>query len=102
MASIDKLYAYSKKDFLEFYNWCNKFKDLCRKEIQQELMDYFYTTPETFDTDFYSYTRGVPICNFPIIIDKWLAKHCPIKWVREDYLEGICKEKDLLLYIDKG
>lgn len=99
MAAIDKIYCYSKRDFLEFYNWCNKFKDLCYKETQKNILNYFYTTPETYDTDYNIYTNGVPITNFPLTIDKWLDKHCPIQWVRNTYLHNTLKTE---LYLDRG
>lgn len=103
MAAIDKIYCHSKRDFLEFYEWCDKFKDLCRKETQKEIMDYFYVTPETYDTTYDRYTNGVPIANFPMTIDKWLAKHCPVRWVRDNYpyiSEG-CKINEVKLYLDR-
>lgn len=104
MAAIDKIYCYSRRDFMEFYGWCDKFKDLCRKETQKEIMDYFYVTPQTYDTAYDRYTNGVAITNFPMVIDRWLAKHCPIRWIRENYSyigEG-CKQSEIELYIDKG
>lgn len=104
MAAIDKIWCDSKRDFLEFYNWCDKFKDLCYKETQKNILDYFYVTPENYDTAYSRYTDGVPITNFPFAIDKWLAKHCPVRWVRDnyDYIGEGCKRKEIALYIDRG
>lgn len=103
MAAIDKIYAYTKKEFLEFYTWCDKFKDLCRKETQKDIMEYFYVTPDSYDTGFSKYSDGVPITNFPTVIDKWLAKHCPVSWVREryPYIGKGCDKNKIELYIDK-
>lgn len=82
MACIDKLYCYSKKEFVEFYNWCVKYDYLCQKHTQTSLLDYFYTTPITFDTDFEYYTSSIPVACFRSTQDMWLLYHCPIKWVR--------------------
>ena len=43
MAAIDKLYCYSKKDFIIFYQWCIKFDHMCQKETQKSIMDFLYT-----------------------------------------------------------
>lgn len=104
MAAADKIRANTKREFLEFYNWCEKFQEVCLKETQKNILDYFYVTPETYDTAFSCYSNGVPVANFPAAINKWLAKHCPIVWVREryDYISSQCKTKDILLYIDKS
>lgn len=103
MAASDRIYCHSKRDFLEFYRWCEKFRELCRKETQKDIMSYFYVTPETYDTAFDCYTDGVPITNFPTAIDKWLARHCPVRWVRDayPYIGNGCTPLETLLYLDK-
>lgn len=107
MACIDKIYCYSKNDFIEFYNWCMKFNDICLKETQLSLLDNFYTTPETYDTDFDKYTNGVPITDFNKTQDKWLLYHCPIRWIR-DYLLSVqypnmkLKKEKINLFLDRG
>lgn len=103
MAAIDKIYCYSRRDFMEFYGWCDKFKDMCHKETQKEIMGYFYVTPKTYDTAYDRYTNGVPITDFPLAIDRWLAKHCPVRWIRDSYPyigEG-CKINEIELYLDR-
>lgn len=103
MAGIDKLYCYTKKDFLEFYHWCEKCDYLCKRDTQLSLLDYFYTTPEMYDTAYSCYTRGVPIANFRESMDMWILYHCPIRWVRE-YMLNIqypslkLKTKRIMLY----
>lgn len=103
MAGIDKIHCHSKRDFLEFYEWCDKFKDLCLKETQLDIMSYFYDFTKTCDANLTWWSFGLPITNFPIAIDKWLAKHCPIKWVRDnyEYIGRGCKRKEIELYLDK-
>lgn len=101
MAAIDKIFARTKEEFLEFYTWCDRFKGLCRKETGKDIMGYFYVTPESYDEKSRRYSDGmVPITNFPNSIDKWLAKHCSVRWVREryDYIGNGCIAKDLSLF----
>lgn len=104
MAAIDKIFARTKEEFLEFYTWCDKFRKICRKETGKDIMGYFYVTPDSYDERSRRYSDGlVPITNFPTVIDKWLAKHCPVSWVRERYPyigEG-CKENEIKMFIDK-
>lgn len=102
MAAIDKIFSHTKEEFLEFYNWCNKFRKLCYKETGEDIIGYFYITPDSYDDKSSRYSDNmVPITNFPTIIDKWLAKHCPVSWVRERYPyigEG-CDKNKIELYI---
>lgn len=107
MAGIAKIYCSSKKNFVEFYNWCKKFDFLCKKETQLSLLDYFYVTPEEYDTAYSSYAFGVPITCFRESTDMWLLKHCPIEWVRNyilnvQYVSVKIKPKDINLYLDYG
>lgn len=107
MASIDRIYCTSKRNFIEFYRWCEKFSEICKKETQKDLLKYFYTSPETFNTDFTNYAFGVPITCFPESLDKWLMKHCPIIWIRDSINKQYggqypIKKKEIALYIDYG
>lgn len=104
MAAIDKIYCYSKRDFLEFYNWCVKADYLCQKETQTSLLDNFYVTPEIYDTYYSNYASGVPITNFRHCQDMFLLYHCPIRWVRDYMLERQYKNfklktKKIQLYV---
>lgn len=102
MASIDKIYCDSRKDFVQFYEWCEMFEEECYKETGELLTDYFYLTPlEWPEQD--KYRRDVPVTNTPFNIDKWLNLHCPIKFVRDRLLEwGYKPSRKQLLYIEKG
>ncbi|EKU92173.1 hypothetical protein [Bacteroides oleiciplenus] len=106
MAAIDKLYCYSKKDFIIFYQWCIKFDHMCQKETQKSIMDFLYTDLEHYDTTFSSYVFGVPVANFPNSIDMWLLRHCPVEWVRsrlrEQHSSYRLKPRDIALYLDCG
>lgn len=102
MASIDKIYCDSRKDFVQFYEWCEMFEEECYKETGELLTDYFYLTPlEWPEQD--KYRRDVLVTNTPFNIDKWLNLHCPIKFVRDRLLEwGYKPSRKQLLYIEKG
>lgn len=106
MAIIDKLYCESKKDFTEFYKWCVTFDDMCQKDVQKSMLDFFYTNPEHYDKAYSCYTSGVPVANFPVCIDVWLIRHCPLRWVRErlneQYRSLKIKKKYIALYIDRA
>lgn len=88
MAAIDKIYCNSKNDFLEFYNWCEKVNNICKKETQLSLLDYFYITPNDYIKYYDKNTKCIPITNFRESLDMWLLYHCPIKWVRNYIMEN--------------
>lgn len=107
MAVIDRIYCTSKKEFIEFYRWCEKLSEVYKKETQKEILSYFYTSPETYDKDYSSYVYGVPITCFSESLDKWLMKHCPIIWVRDNIDKQYggrypVKPKEIALYLDYG
>lgn len=104
MAAIDRIYCSSRKDFVEFYEWCEMFEEECYKETQKYITDYFYITPQQWNKkDKNVYDRA--ITNTPFSIDKWLWKHCPIKFVRDRLVEWgySCRiSKDHMFYIEKS
>lgn len=104
MAAIDKIYCSTRKDFIEFYEWCEMFEEECYKDTQQYLTHYFYITPQQWDEKDKN-VRERPITNTPFSIDMWLWKHCPIKFVRERLNEWgySCKiSKKQMFYIEKS
>lgn len=104
MAAIDRIYCSSRKDFVEFYEWCEMFEEECYKDTQLILTDYFYITPWQWDEKDKN-VRERPITNTPFTIDMWLWKHCPLKFVREKLNEWgySCKiSKKQLFYIEKS
>lgn len=104
MAAIDRIYCNSRKDFVEFYEWCEMFEEECYKDTQLNLTDYFYITPWQWDEKDKN-VRERPITNTSFTIDMWLWKHCPLKFVREKLNEWgySCKiSKKQLFYIEKS
>lgn len=72
MAAIDKIYG-STQEYDEFYAWI--------EENNPKLLYHFY------QRDGYLDNESRPITNFPTWADKWLMKHCPIKFVKDRIAE---------------
>jgi hypothetical protein len=85
MAAIDKIYAFSHNQHLEFYAWCKKNKRRCEKETGSDRLDCFYYKPD--ETVNYDFSGGIAIANFPEIIDRWLYFNCPIAFVTDRIVE---------------
>jgi len=106
MASIDKIYSYSRKELEQFWNWCTKFQAECNQDTGRNILDYFYYNPDEIDKQGY-YPNGFPATNFPRKIDLWLWKHCPISFIRERLEEQYpdlsrqINNKHIQLYLDK-
>lgn len=96
MAALDKLYLKSKKEILEFYLWCEMFDDLCVKETQKSIMDYWYLRIHHIVSLPNFIPHGTPVINTPFCIDKWLWKHCPLPFIREEMISwwGYGKNKE--------
>lgn len=73
MAAIDKIYG-TEKEYDTFYEWAEKNRP--------DILKHFYPRDGCNNYD-------RPITNFPVRVDKWLLKNCPIKFVidriREQY-----------------
>lgn len=104
MAAIDKIYCSYRKDFVEFYEWCEMFEEERYKDTQKYLTDYFYITPQQWDGKDKN-VRERPITNTPFVIDKWLWMHCPIRFIRDRLVEWGYSDrpsKRQLFYIEKN
>lgn len=108
MAGIDKIYCDSYKDFMEFWNWCDKFKDLITKDLDVNIFNFFYYTPDEVE-EYYGKDGYVPfgfcMTNLCQPLDKWMYKHCPVPFIRqrlsEQYLRPLCKTNEIELFIDR-
>ena len=67
MAGIDKIYG-SQAQYNELEEWL--------KANRPSALVHLY------DKNAYS-PIDRPISNFPTSVDKWLLKHCPLRWVEE-------------------
>ena len=68
MAAIDKIYG-STEEYDEFFAWIEGNKP--------EYTQYFY------QRDGYKNNISRPITNFPVRVDRWLMRNCPIRWVKD-------------------
>ena len=78
MAGIDKTYCSTWKEYCELREWVDSL-DNDSLNIKGYLWEYE-------ESDFGS-IYGVPIWNTPERIDKFLAEHCPVKFVRDRLIE---------------
>lgn len=66
MAGIDKIYG-TTEQWSELFYWLAEH----RPQYCRFLYTPFWTEPVG------------PISNFPMYADKWLYRHCELKWVKE-------------------
>ncbi len=74
MAGIDKIYG-TERQLFELRGWLQK-KD-------SELLDYVADPDDKWYIKHDDETTEFSIANFPEDVDKWLYKHCPLKFVTE-------------------
>lgn len=88
MAAIEKLYG-TLEQYDELYNWA--------KEHNPEILIYFYERPDK------PIELGFAMTLFPIKIDIWLLKNCPIEWVIRDILFQYGEENvhELILLLEE-
>ena len=109
MAAIDKTYINNKKDYEDLKNWVSTQKT-CTTPIGEsfDIKDYMYKWDENAVLRAFENGKEVPIWNTPQVVDKYLYKNCPLKFVQdrlkeqyrdpeeslvktEDYEYGKCK-----------
>jgi hypothetical protein len=90
MASIDKTYADSYKEYQEFKDWAKDKEIVFNKKQKVRLSSYIYHWEEA------DFIDALPIMNTPTYVDIFLIKNCPLKFIqermREVYDEGDVKE----------
>ena len=88
MASIDKTYTDSYKDYAEFVEWSKDKTVVFWTGLRENVSSYIFHYDDI--------KTEVPIMNSPIWLDAFLLKHCPIKFVtdriKEVYLDLTCLE----------
>ena len=97
MASIDKTYTNSYKEYQEFKNWSREKQVIFnygKKVIKISVSDYIYEwEKEDFDGG------ELPIMNTPTWLDKYLYDNCPCEFVlnrlKEVYDEDFLKNIEL-------
>ena len=103
MAAIDNIYLKTKKEFIEFYEWCETFDEECMKELNLSILDYFCYHPYEVKEGEVEYITTI---GTPFSVDKWLWLHCPLNFIREYMSEkwgyNDKNKSKWLFYIDKG
>ncbi len=77
MAAIDKIYG-NQDQYYDLWFWV---ATNCHKYCKHFYMRFGYAQEELS-----------PICNLPMVAEKYLYKNCPLKWVRES-IEYRCDVK---------
>ena len=109
MAAIDKTYINNKKDYEDLKNWVST-QGTYTTSIGESfnIRDYMYNWDENAVLRALENGKEVPIWNTPEMVDKYLYKNCPLKFVQdrlkdqygdpeeslvesEDYVYGKCK-----------
>lgn len=109
MAAIDKTYINNKKDYEDLKNWVSTQKSFTTPIGESfDIRDYMYNWDENAVLQAFENGKEVPIWNTPVVVDKYLYKNCPLKFVQdrlkdqynvpeelltksEDYEYGKCK-----------
>ena len=102
MAGIDKIYLKTRREFIQFYEWCEMFDDFCIKETNDSIIDCFYYRPHMIEDNQTEYIATNTSCK----IDEWLWKHCPLPFIR-DYMKKMWgyeykNKSKWLFYIDRS
>ena len=103
MAAGDKLYFSNVKEIITFYKWCEMFDDMCVKETQKSILDYWY--PIDHIINYKNLPNKYPTVNLPFCLRNWLWRHCPLQFVRNEmvYWWDFDKpHKNTLFYIDRA
>lgn len=82
MAGIDKIYIYSKEDWVKCYDYCKCNERKIKKDTEYNVMDYIYYTLSDLD-DIKTWDDGIVFSNFPEGIDRWLIRNCNIDTINE-------------------
>lgn len=102
MAAIDNIYLKTKKEFTEFYEWCETFDEECMKELNLSILDYFCYHPYEVKEGEVEYIATI---GTPFSVDKWLWLHCPLSFIRNYMSEywgySNRNKKKWMFYIDK-
>jgi len=95
MSAIDKLYG-TTKQYDELKKWLKENPitikiawdydiryikgKMCKRNI---IYKYINPIDRLYNRNGYLDKNDRPIANFPIVVDKWLLKKCPLKWVTD-------------------
>lgn len=82
MASIDKIYIYSKEEWLEAYEYCKRNKKQIFEDTGYNVMNYIYYELSALE-EVENWDNGITFSNFPEGVDRWLIRNCDIDTIAE-------------------
>lgn len=82
MASIDKIYVSTYKDYKEFINFCKLKQSEIQSIFNVDIFDYLYND-DLDEEAFFSDDEEYAITNFPYKLDYYFIKYCDIPFVVE-------------------
>ena len=83
MAAIDKTYINNKKDYEDLKNWVSTQKTFTTPIGETfNIRDYMYKWDENAVLHALENGKEVPIWNTPVVVDKYLYKNCPLKFIQ--------------------
>ena len=75
MAGIDKIYLKTKREFIQFYEWCEMFDDFCIKETNDSILDRFYYRPHMIEDNQTEYIATNTSCKIDHFAGEKMCKH---------------------------
>ena len=83
MAAIDKTYINNKKDYDDLINWVNTQSTYITSIGESfNIKDYMYEWNEKDVLNAFNNNKEIPVWNTPQVVDKYLYKNCPLKFIQ--------------------
>lgn len=97
MAAIDKTYINNKKDYDDLINWVNTQSTYITSIGESfNIKDYMYEWNEEDVLNAFNNNKEIPIWNTPQVVDKYLYKNCPLKFIQDRLKEQYGNPEELL------
>lgn len=101
MAAIDKTYVNNKKDYDDLINWVNTqstYTTLIGESFN--IKDYMYKWNEEDVLNAFNNNKEIPVWNTPQVVDKYLYKNCPLKFIQDRLKEQYGNPEESLSKFD--
>ena len=97
MAAIDKTYVNNKKDYDDLINWVNTQSTYITPIGELfNIKDYMYEWNEEDVLNAFNNNREIPVWNTPQVVDKYLYKNCPLKFIQNRLKEQYSNPEESL------
>ena len=101
MAAIDKTYINNKKDYDDLINWANTQSTYVTPIGESfHIKDYMYEWDEKDVLNAFNNNKEVPVWNTPQVVDKYLYKNCPLKFIQDRLKEQYSNPEESLSKFD--